>query len=93
MQNIPQTLDLLILGNEPAGLWLLREYEKLFPIHAQLKKQQRTQPSLGWLKINGPFRLSSPTNLLRVFLTYPLTTIFLLKWPQQKIFLNGRPKM
>lgn len=55
MQNIPpQTLDLLILGNEPAGLWLLREYEKLFPIHAQLKKQQRTQPSLGWLKINGP---------------------------------------
>lgn len=44
MQNIPPELDLLVVGNEPAGLWLLREYHKLAPSEAKV----------GWLKIDEP---------------------------------------
>ena len=45
MQNIPQYLDVLVVGNEPGGLWFLREF-------ARLKKH--TAAKLGWLKVNEP---------------------------------------
>ncbi len=54
MQKIPQELDLLVIGNEPAGLWLLREYERLFPSFATQKKWERKIPRMGWLKIDKP---------------------------------------
>jgi hypothetical protein len=67
MQNIPQPLDLLVMGNEPAGLWLLREFEKIYPTRNLSKKNSkqplRTTPQLGWLKTENelsPFFLSRP---------------------------------
>lgn len=67
MQNIPQPLDLLVIGNEPAGLWLLREFEKIYPTRNLSKRNSkqpiRTTPQLGWLKTEtelSPFFLSRP---------------------------------
>lgn len=54
MQKLHEPLDLLVVGNEPAGLWLLSEFSKLYPEEASLKKWEKKQPTLGWLKTQEP---------------------------------------
>jgi hypothetical protein len=53
MQNIPLEFDLLVLGNEPAGLWLLREFTRLFPEDAALKQKPTGSPKVGWLRLES----------------------------------------
>ena len=54
MQNIPLEFDLLVLGNEPGGLWLIREFSKLYSHEASIKQTNKTQANLGWLKLSDP---------------------------------------
>lgn len=56
MQKLHDPLDLLVVGNEPAGLWLLREFSKLYPEEAALKKWEKKQPTVGWLKTQEPIQ-------------------------------------
>lgn len=52
MQKTPPKFDLLVLGNEPAGLWLLREFTQLYPHSLTEQKLPITTPELGWLRLN-----------------------------------------
>jgi len=95
MQNIPFEFDLLVIGDEPAGLWLLREYSDLYSVQASIKAQMKKQASLGWLRFDEPLAPSViPLYTARYFNIQTSTTFSaeivsnrsLFRWGPEKVF-------
>lgn len=86
MQNLPLYFDVLVLGNEPGGLWFLREFERL---------KNHTAAKLGWLKIDAPIlEIPLPISIsshyrINTGTTYSaeiVTKSRLLQWSPEKVF-------
>lgn len=95
MQNIPLQFDLVVLGNEPAGLWLIREFEKIYPKETSLKQLERSRADLGWIKIDHPIpnlSLAKPTAFhfgienQNLFSFEMASANQLFKWTPEKLF-------
>jgi hypothetical protein len=95
MQNIPLQFDLLVLGNEPAGLWLIREFEKIYPKERAIKQTGKENAALGWINIGHPtedFPLAKSTAAQFGIETHNLFSVemasanHLFKWAPEKLF-------